>query len=95
MFVTCGATGVVCCELLATDGVALDATDVADVARSLAVGVEVTALSCLELLVFVASVTYESTFKSIYPYFNYALNNNFLNLFTFAISIVQDYFLTD
>lgn len=55
-FVTCGATGVVCCELLATDGVALDATDVGGVASSLAEGVDVTALSCFELLVFVGSV---------------------------------------
>lgn len=57
--VTCGATGVVCCELLATDGVALDATDIAGAASSLTAGVDVTALSCFELLIFVASVIHD------------------------------------
>lgn len=49
----------VCCELLATDGVALDATDTADVVSSLTAGVDVTALSCFELLIFVTSVTHK------------------------------------
>lgn len=49
-------TGVVCCELLVNDGVALEAVDVGG---SETAGVDVTALSCFEELDFVFSVTHD------------------------------------